>query len=282
MTNSVCVVRVRHDNVALRVLYGVFNATVPLADRFPACGRPHVVVDVDKSLIIGVELAASAGGSVQVFEKRGCLGNAIFIFRPFVEVVAFATVAITIVFHPNTVQKNPKTLISQDRDRSNFLVIYVRGIDFFSFWKTMTRWDCDVKLWRGVPASFPAFHGWPVLDTRNTVLSSTASVRYICCHACHKWVSQSSPDHLCTPGEGLVLTNAAVSETVTCPEPEPDRRVYVISTEDNSETQSCSICKDRMHLDFIHDIEEWVFMDCVYHNGRIVHEFCRNTAFSIN
>lgn len=146
----------------------------------------------------------------------------------------------------------------------------------------MTRWDCDVKLWRGVPASFPAFHGWPVLGTRDNVLSSTASVRYICCHACNKWVPQSSPGHVCTPGQGLVSTNAAFPETGASPKPAPNQKTYVISTEENFETQVCSICTNRMHLEFIHDIEEWVFMDCVQHKGGVVHEFCRNTAFPMN
>ena len=141
----------------------------------------------------------------------------------------------------------------------------------------MTRWDCDVKLWRGVPYSFPAFHGWPVSGF-DIVLSSTASLRYICCRACFKWVPESSLYHACTLISGTTLEPGDVAVAEEDSDEEPRQSSYVISTEENSESHNCGLCKDRMRLEFFQDVEEWVFMDCVERDGIIMHEFCRNTV----
>lgn len=165
----------------------------------------------------------------------------------------------------------------------------------------MTRWDCDVKLWRGVPCSFPAFHGWPA-PMFDIVLSSTASLRYVACPSCLKWVPETPWYHDCTrhvvPVPTTTVTTvaavAAVAETNdtnidTCdstlsdddPESEdrPRSPVYVISTEENYDKIRCDLCQDRFHLQFLHDIEDWVFMDCVEHEGSLVHECCRDIVY---
>lgn len=151
-------------------------------------------------------------------------------------------------------------------------------LNIFSFREIMTRWDCDVKLWRDVPHSFPAFHGWPVSGF-DIVLSSTSSLRYICCRACFKWVPESSIYHACTLIPGTILETGEVTVADEDSDEEPRQSSYVVSTEDNSESQTCSLCKCRMRLEFLQDAEEWVFMDCVEHEGIPVHEFCRDTAY---
>ena len=156
----------------------------------------------------------------------------------------------------------------------------------------MTRWDCDVKLRRGIPSSFPAFHGWPPsrflcdqsMAADNLVLSSTASARFTCCPACYQWVPENSPHHVCAPtptrcisAEPAEPAEPAGPEDSEDPEEEPER-VYVVSTEDNSESQRCNLCTERMSMEFFQDIEEWVFMGCVEHEGVPVHKLCRLCA----
>lgn len=157
----------------------------------------------------------------------------------------------------------------------------------------MTRWDCDVKLWRGVPCSFPAFYGWPFSDF-DIVLSSTASLRYVSCRLCHKWIPESSRYHACSqpmrpdPEAPRRPLEAAADVVFLPPDdeegrddetPGEEKRVYVISTEQNSDSHMCSLCTDRMHLQYLHDIEEWVFMDCVEHEGLPIHAFCHEAVF---
>lgn len=143
----------------------------------------------------------------------------------------------------------------------------------------MTRWDCDVKLWRGVPCSFPAFHGWPFSSFDDIVLSSTSSLRYTCCGTCYAWVPESSRYHACSlmriPPREMPVDDSSSPE-----EDDADKQdVYVICTEENSESHMCTLCTDRMHLQFLQDIEEWVFMDCVEHEGIPIHKLCRDCVY---
>lgn len=55
--------------------------------------------------------------------------------------------------------------------------------------------------------------------------------------------------------------------------------VYVVSTDDNDHIDSCCICHDRIRLDFLHDTEEWVFVDCVEHEGVPVHKTCYDCVY---
>lgn len=164
----------------------------------------------------------------------------------------------------------------------------------------MTRWDCDVRLWRGVPCSFPAFHGWPV-STFDIVQSSTASTRYVSCGECSTYCRSSSRCHTCfgTPppkpeqcdahltrdiGQtdtadvtGSVDSDNATASGISDDDDDDDDRqpvFFVVSTGDNGHIYTCYICHDRMRLDFLPDAEEWVFMDCVEHEGVPVHKDC--------
>ncbi len=167
----------------------------------------------------------------------------------------------------------------------------------------MTRWDCDVKLWRGVPCSFPAFHGWPA-PMFDIVLSSTASLRYTCCPSCLRWVPETPWYHDCmkhvvsVPTTTTTTTTRSVAAAITArtktaelvnidtcgstlsndseSEDGPRSPVYVISTEENYKNNRCNLCQDLFRLQFLHDIEDWVFMDCVEHEGSLVHECCRD------
>lgn len=142
----------------------------------------------------------------------------------------------------------------------------------------MTRWDCDVKLWRGVPCSFPAFHGWPCNRAPDVVSSSTATIRYVWCGSCLRWVPAHPRYHCCVP-----------EPTATNPRPSADRKNsvpggtrradYVVSTEDNSQNHSCGVCASQMRVEFRHDIEEWVFVDCVEHEGLPIHKLCRDCVY---
>lgn len=165
----------------------------------------------------------------------------------------------------------------------------------------MTRWDCDVRLWRGVPCSFPALHGWPV-SAFDVVQSSTASLRYIFCGACYQWVPEFTMHHSCllsTPSHVDLIRatdnktatdttdatdNATDNETATDDDnnsldEKPRPSVYVVETDEHEDVHMCGICTQPMRLDFVHDVEAWVFMDCVEHEGVPVHEICRDCVY---
>lgn len=151
----------------------------------------------------------------------------------------------------------------------------------------MTRWDCDVKLWRGVPCSFPAFHGWTVSAFRygNVVLSSTATVRYVWCGAC-KWVPYCSRGHECTVTpvpQRQEFKIATASDSASVPEEvaSMEECMYVIATEKFSDIYTCSLCTQRMRLEFLQEIEEWVYMDCVEHEGVPIHKLCRDCVYNL-
>lgn len=156
----------------------------------------------------------------------------------------------------------------------------------------MTRWDCDVKIRRGVPCSFPSFHGWRPERSPHTVFtafddvvaSSTAATRYIWCRACHQWVPEPSQFHACmaaTPPTASAADSHFESGFASADDKAPPKpSVYVISTEENSESYACHVCTDRMRLEFLPDIDEWIFMDCVAHEGVVIHELCRDCVYA--
>ena len=144
----------------------------------------------------------------------------------------------------------------------------------------MTRWDCDVRLWRGVPCSFPKFHGWPVSPFRDDdlVLSSTCSLRYVWCGGCSNWLPELSRYHACGLRQARHhAEDAEDAEDVEDAEREP---VYVVATEDNEHLSRCNLCKDRLRLEYMQDIEEWVYADCIEHEGVLVHKLCRDVLLS--
>lgn len=59
-----------------------------------------------------------------------------------------------------------------------------------------------------------------------------------------------------------------------------EQPVYVVATEDNEHLSRCNLCKDRLRLEYIQDIEEWVYTDCVEHEGVLVHQLCRDVLLS--
>ncbi|CAN0557056.1 unnamed protein product, partial [Ectocarpus sp. 12 AP-2014] len=54
---------------------------------------------------------------------------------------------------------------------------------------------------------------------------------------------------------------------------------YVVCSDDAPYTYHCHLCKDRIHLKYRHEIEEWVYRDCVEHDGEILHKTCRDVVF---
>lgn len=148
-----------------------------------------------------------------------------------------------------------------------------------SFPKIMTRWDCDVRLWRGVPCSFPAFHGWPLSPFLNDdiVLSSTSSLRYVWCGGCYKWFPESSRYHRCVQGLHQQSSGENASDSACVSEDGTEEQpVYVIVTEENEAYSSCHVCTERFRMNFCQDVEAWVYMDCVEHEGVPVHKLCRD------
>lgn len=152
----------------------------------------------------------------------------------------------------------------------------------------MTRWDCDVRLWRGVPCTFPAFHDWPPSlsfndDKDDLVLSSTASLRYVWCPACYTWIPENARHHACTAPSPAPAPAPATEDSGHWEDSEeesaPKASVYVVATEENDDNHMCALCTQRMRLQFIQDIEQWVFMDCVEHEGLTIHEFCRDAVY---
>lgn len=70
------------------------------------------------------------------------------------------------------------------------------------------------------------------------------------------------------------------TEDTEDPEDPEQQPVYVVATEDNEHLSKCNLCKDRLRLEYIQDIEEWVYTDCVEHGGVIVHKLCRDVLLS--
>jgi len=73
------------------------------------------------------------------------------------------------------------------------------------------------------------------------------------------------------------VEDAEDAEDVEDAEREP---VYVVATEDNEHLSRCNLCKDRLRLEYMQDIEEWVYADCIEHEGVLVHKLCRDVLLS--
>ncbi|CAM9098951.1 unnamed protein product [Sphacelaria rigidula] len=147
---------------------------------------------------------------------------------------------------------------------------------------------CQAVERRTVPCSLPTFHGWPV-SKFDIVLSSTAHLRYICCPVCCKWIPESSLYHTCQiKADDVAETAAARSDGKPADfaigeediVEQPRQRACVVATDENLGNHMCNLCQQRMRLEYIdNDDEDWVFMDRVEHEGRIVHELCRDVVF---
>ena len=168
-----------------------------------------------------------------------------------------------------------------------------------------TRWDCDVSLWRGIPDSFPSFHGWRRV-TPERPSHPVRDPRFFACHHCNNYVPEVDvPNHPCwdyprsseeqknlekTPLIGAEPSNTESSDDgYMCDwndwrkkEEEAPADVapkYVIATDENSIDGRCPVCTDRLVLQFDQDEEEWVYPGCISVDGRAVHEECHLVAF---
>ncbi|CAN0431271.1 unnamed protein product, partial [Ectocarpus sp. 8 AP-2014] len=53
---------------------------------------------------------------------------------------------------------------------------------------------------------------------------------------------------------------------------------YVVCSDDTPDTYFCHACKERLHLTYHKEMKEWVYRECVEHDGEIVHKTCRDVA----
>jgi len=141
------------------------------------------------------------------------------------------------------------------------------------------RWDCDVSLQSGIPNTFPLFHGWK--ESRRKIVFG--SKNFHTCFSCGEWVSDIDIDtHLCTKDyQDIEIIEPMEVEEENCFFEEDEEiveedLVYVITTDDNYEVQRCLLCQDLMKLEFLQEIDEWVFMDCVEYENSVLHKFCHD------
>lgn len=166
-----------------------------------------------------------------------------------------------------------------------------------------TRWDCDTSLLRGIPNTFPSFHGW---SNKSLGFYTGTNTRFNMCSYCNSWVPHSDiSTHPCWDfisndinildsamlpigettcdlnGENvqtMVIDNTPENEVHDSIdgdiiEEEPASK-YVISTEENYDCTECNICGERLNLSFDDELDEWIFTDCVENDYKVVHEFC--------
>lgn len=161
-----------------------------------------------------------------------------------------------------------------------------------------TRWDCDVQLWRGIPDSFPSFHGWG--NGRHEMSSlKTRDSRFFACHHCNTYVPEVDvPKHQCWdysmreednnhPNNTEPSKSDSLDDGYVCEwddwkkeeeEPEPIPK-YVIATEENSVDGKCFLCKERLDLKYDQDEEEWIYPGCINVDDKIAHELCHSVFF---
>lgn len=168
-----------------------------------------------------------------------------------------------------------------------------------------TRWDCDVNLWRGIPDSFPSFHGWR-RATPERPSQHVRDSRFFVCHHCNTCVPEVDvPNHPCwdhprkneekkdpdnTPFNLSEPPNTESSDdgyvcdrNDWCEEEEEEVEEatpkHVIATDENSTNGRCPLCMDRLVLQYDQDEEEWIYPGCIIVDGKVVHEECQRVAF---
>ena len=175
-----------------------------------------------------------------------------------------------------------------------------------------TRWDCDTSLLRGIPNTFPAFHGW---SNKSSGFYTGTNTRFNMCSICNSWVAHSDiSTHPCWDfkveeinildsamlplGETTYVSHSEIVNTkeqsmvidntpeIEVPESidgdiidEEPASKYVISTEENYDCTECNICGERLILSFDDELDEWIFTDCVENDYKVVHEFCFSSLF---
>ena len=147
------------------------------------------------------------------------------------------------------------------------------------------RWDCDVSLDSGIPYTFPLFHGWN--ESRRKIIFGSRN--FHTCLRCGEWVSDIDIEtHNCSKdyqnSEPIDQTEEDINIIDETPfsdmeEEEEESPLYVVITDDNYETTRCILCQDQMKIEFLSDLEEWVFMACVEHDGSVIHKFCCDVVY---
>lgn len=133
-----------------------------------------------------------------------------------------------------------------------------------------TRWDCDVRLWRGIPYSTPSFHGWiytgsdpPSVDTN-----------FYVCHHCDTNVPESEVyQHPCW--------DEPIGDNENEPSEEPEENIgFIIATEDNmGDNGRCFLCKNKMKLEYDIEVEDWILPGCIVVEGKTIHQECHRNFF---
>ena len=155
-----------------------------------------------------------------------------------------------------------------------------------------TRWDCDVGLWRGIPVSNPSFHGWmytgsdpPCTDTK-----------FYVCHHCNTNVPERSvAQHPCWDEPVVEIKDEPLQHGAMEPEEfknhwedgfeeeckeEEGKREFLIATDDNTKDQGrCSLCTEKMKLEFDLDLENWILPGCIMVDGKTMHRECHDVVF---
>ena len=142
------------------------------------------------------------------------------------------------------------------------------------------KWDLDVGLRLGIPNTFPLFHGW--VESRKKIVFYSKNFHN--CIDCGEWVSEIDIDtHNCFKHFQENIIDEEIyesdSESITTDPPEIEEEVYVIANDDNYENMRCDLCKELMKLKYIHDLEEWVFMDCLDYEQKVIHKICHDVVY---
>lgn len=170
-----------------------------------------------------------------------------------------------------------------------------------------TRWDCDVNLWRGIPDSFPSFHGWRsgVIHGSSDYSEPTTDSRFYVCHHCNSYVPEVDvPSHSCwdySEGKDGEDKLDDTPPTISDPPrkdyyydghvhdrsdwrkakiPEKDRPKFVLASEENTpENGKCYLCMERLRLQYDNDSEEWIYPGCIRIDEGVVHEACYSVIY---
>jgi len=110
-----------------------------------------------------------------------------------------------------------------------------------------TRWDCDCMLFRGIPDTFPSFHGWS--DKNYGFYTRKNDARFNMCYTCNSWVDQIDIDsHTCwdtNVDERCILDSAML----------PLGRETDVAFNSNIQSQVVTTPKEPMDLDDTIDIQ---------------------------
>lgn len=152
-----------------------------------------------------------------------------------------------------------------------------------------TRWDCDVGLWRGIPATPPSFYGWN-METRSFEKKNPPDKRFYVCHHCNTYVEQQDVSgHPCWDTPVKIIEDEEDEEedfdndweNFKKNTPEKKHHSFVVVTDENEGDGRCSLCLERMKLEYDLDLEEWVYIDCIEIERKAIHKECHNIASGI-